>query len=88
MKLLSFNELQLQGDDFSKKFINKKKKHIELMIYGSDHGYCIEYNRMDTPQKVLGWIFHLSKKANVKTDHIRFFIEAARDIGVDVDFHA
>ena len=88
MKLLSFNELQLQEEDHRKKFIRKKNKHIELMIYSGSHGYCIEHNRMDTPQKVLGWICHLSKKTNVKKDHIRFLIEAARELGVDVDLHA
>ena len=43
---------------------------------------------MNTPEKLLGWIFHLCKKGNVTKEHIKALIEVANDIGVSVDFHA
>ena len=43
---------------------------------------------LNTPEKLFGWIYHLTKNGNVTKEHLRAFIEAAKDIGVNVDFHA
>ncbi len=60
---------------------------VWIKIYENGNKYPIETRRMDTPEKVLGWIHHLAKKGNVTTEHIRAFIETAKDIGVKIDFH-
>lgn len=62
--------------------------YIELLIYSNGNGYPIEYDRMDTPAKVLGWIHHLCGKTNVTKQHILEFIQAAKKLGVDVNFNA
>ena len=62
--------------------------YVGLLIYGNGCDYPIEHYRMDTPEKVLAWVLHLSEKGNVTTDHIRAFVLAAhQELGVKVDFH-
>lgn len=68
--------------------LKKHSDHLDLLIYPNGNGYGIEYERMDTPEKVLGWVYHLCQKNNVTKDHLRKFIEAAKDNGVKVGFHA
>jgi len=72
----------------SSELVRRENGYIELLIYPNGNGYPIEHSRMNTPQKVLGWIYHLTKKLNVTKEHLRGFIEAAKELGVDVDFHA
>ena len=72
----------------SDRLVRRRKHYIELLIYPGRNTYPIEHNRMDTPEKVLGWVYHLSKKGMVTTAHLRAFIEVAKELGVKVDFHA
>lgn len=68
--------------------VRRADGYVELLIYPHGNGYPIEHSRMNTPQKVLGWVYHLTKKNNVTKEHLRRFIEVAKDLGVDVDLHA
>ena len=70
----------------AKSSVRHKDGYIELLIYPNGHGYPIEHARMNTPKKVLWWVYHLVKKKNVTKEHLRAFIDAARELGVDVDF--
>lgn len=69
------------------KFVKRKSAYVSLLIYNGA-GYPIEYDRMNTPEKLLGWIHHLCGKGSVTTDHIEALIDVAKDIGVNIDFHA
>ena len=77
-----------KGTPRKAKLITKRKKHIELHIYSNSNTYPIELDRMDTPEKILGWIHHLTEKGNVTTAHIRAFIDVAKEMGVKIDFNA
>ena len=59
---------------------------IELLIYGTGGGYPIEHSRMDTPEKVLGWILHLCKKRTIRPGHIRAIIETAEQLGCTINY--
>jgi hypothetical protein len=73
--------------DFSN-FLTLREEYLDLHIYPNGLGYLIEYKRMDTPEKLLGWIYHLLKKETVTKEHIRAFIEAANRRGVTINFDA
>lgn len=47
--------------------------------------YEIEHDRMNTPEKVLGWIVHLAEKNWVTVEHIDCLIASAQRIGVEID---
>ena len=81
-------QLQSEAHVRSSELVRRENGYIELLIYPNGNGYPIEHSRMNTPQKVLGWVYHLTKKLNVTKEHLRGFIEAAKELGVDVDFHA
>lgn len=51
-------------------------------------GYPIEYDRMDEPEKLLGWIHHLCSKGWITSEHIRQLIKVAEKHGVSIDYHA
>lgn len=74
--------------DGAEKFIIRHEHSVGLLIYQSGISYPIPHERMNTPEKVLGWVFHLCSKGNVTKNHIRYFIEAADELGVHVDFNA
>lgn len=67
------------------KLVRRGKHHVELMIYQNGNSYPIDYDRMNTPEKVLGWIYHLCGKTSVTKEHLRAFVAVAKDIGVRVD---
>lgn len=66
------------------------RHHLDFvtLIYPGGNEYDIERSRMDSPEKLLGWIRHLSQKGWVTTDHIHALIDAAREMGVAVNMHA
>lgn len=59
--------------------------HISLADYpGDTPNYDIALDRCNTPEKVLGWVYHLSEKTWITSDHIRAFIKmACREHGFD-----
>jgi len=59
---------------------------IELLIYGTGGGYPIEHGRMDTPEKVLGWIRHLCQKRSIRPGHIQAIIETAERLGCTINY--
>jgi hypothetical protein len=61
--------------------------YIELLICNHKDGYAIEHSRMDTPEKVLGWVYHLTQKG-ISRDHLIAFLDAAKDNGVEFDMNA
>jgi hypothetical protein len=46
--------------------------------------YEIEYDRMATPERVLGWVRQLSDKNWVTREHIAILVRTAEDIGVKI----
>lgn len=72
----------------SSNFLTLREEYLDLHIYPNGLGYPIEYKRMNTPEKLLGWIYHLLKKEAVTKNHIRAFIEAAKRRGVTINFDA
>ena len=77
-------------DDHKHKFpMIARKRWVDVPV--SSYGYCgyvIEYKRMDSPEKLLGWIHHLCEKCNLTTEHIWQLIEIAKDRGVKIDFNS
>lgn len=73
---------------YRENYIRDKGEYIELLIYPHGRGYPIENNRIDKPEKVLGWIHHLTEKEAVTKEHIREFIEMANELGANVDYNA
>ena len=67
--------------------LRRGRKHLDLFIYPNGNPYPIEYSRMDTPEKVLAWVYHLLKKRRVTKEHLRAFLEVARERGVNVNLH-
>ncbi len=57
-------------------------ENVTRLCYGDDYGptfpmgygYWIEWSRVDTPEKVLGWVCHLSEKRWVDARTVRHFI--------------
>lgn len=49
--------------------------YIDLLIYHGRNGYPIDIDRIDTPQKLLGWVHHLGQKLNVSTHHLVALVE-------------
>lgn len=50
--------------------------------------YPIEFNRCDTPVKILEWVRHLCKKQWVTREHIAYFVSQAtshHNININVD---
>ena len=84
---MTFSEILANPPPPESDFIRHENGYIDLLIYGNGNGYPIEHSRMNTPEKVLGWIHHLTSKQNVTRRHIRAFIKAAQTLGVNVDFH-
>jgi hypothetical protein len=74
--------LAMKFDD--SKFAIKTDDSLILLIPGSKAEYEIEYDRMNTPRKVLGWVRQLSDKKWVTRDHIRVLIEMAQYNGVEI----
>ena len=68
--------------------VRRERNYVVLIISTNGEGYPIEYKRMNTPEKLIGWIYHLTKKGNVTREHLKSLIEVAKDIGVEIDFHA
>ena len=68
--------------------VRRERNYVALIISPNGAGYPIEYKRMNTPEKLIGWIYHLTKKSNVTREHLKSLIEVAKDIGVEIDFHA
>lgn len=64
------------------------ENHISLYPRNAyPDGYHIERSRCRTPEKILGWVNHLSAKNWVDAESLAAFtIEAFRLIGVDLDY--
>jgi hypothetical protein len=66
---------------------DKENGAFDLLIPGGGT-YSIQHSRIDTPEKLIGWIHQLAEKQWVTMDHIYELIEAARERGVEPDFSA
>lgn len=69
-------------------YARRQAEHVELFIYDNKTSYDIPYRRMDTPEKLLGWLHHLAEKDAFTNDHMRALINVACAGGVPVDFDA
>ena len=56
-----------------KKLVRKLNGYIDIFD-GNGFNYPIEASRCGTEDEVLSWIYHLSEKSWVTTEHIRQFI--------------
>jgi hypothetical protein len=68
--------------------LRKHETYFGLLIDGNGQQYGIEHKRIDTPEKLLGWIYHLAGKGRVTTAHVRALIEAAAERGVAVNYES
>ena len=57
---------------------------IIFWIPGTKAEYEIEHDRMDTPEKVLGWVRQLSQKNWVTREHIAELLSQAEYNGVEI----
>ena len=64
-------------------------KGDEIVLTAASGGaYHVPKDRCDTPEKLLGWIYHLCEKGWVTRTHVRHLIyHAKEDWGVEVDIH-
>jgi len=75
----------------NRKFLKPYKSYAGLIVRPGDrvsYDYPIAHSRMDTPEKLLGWIRHLCAKGWVTREHIRALIHHAESIGVKVDLNS
>jgi hypothetical protein len=79
--------------DLAEQFI-KREEELNRQVTVADgcltidieYPYHIDLNRIDTPEKILGWVWHLAEKTWFTQDHARRFIEVAlRQIGKEPD---
>jgi hypothetical protein len=50
--------------------------------------YPVEADRCDTPEKILGWVVHLSAKPWFTTKHLQLFVKyAAEANGITIDYN-
>ena len=68
--------------------VRHQDNSIAIIFRPNEDPYIIEHSRINTSEKLLGWVYHLSKKSYITNDHIKALIEAAHDLGVRVDFGA
>jgi hypothetical protein len=85
--LTSASLMALNQTDRRSNLINEHLDYVTL-IYDGGNRYDIVRSRINSPEKLLGWIRHLSKKGWITTDHIHVLIDAAREMGVNVNMHA
>ncbi len=70
------------------KCLRHKGQYLELLIYGNGNGYAIEYSRINSPEKLLGWIVHLCGKGMVTREHIWALIQWCHfELDISVDWH-
>jgi hypothetical protein len=79
----------IEPEKNDKPLVKVTRKCIELYgIRGGKNAYYIEKERMDTPAKFLGWLFHLGGKGGFTGDHLKELIKAAEKTGIVIDYHA
>lgn len=61
------------------------KHHLDVFFSSGGESYQIGKDQLNTPSKVLGWIFHFCGKSQITREHIRALIVAAEKLGVKVD---
>lgn len=66
--------------------VERKRGYINVRFRPSSNEYGIENHRINTPEKLLGWIHHLCGKGQVTTEHIRQLIDVAHKNGVNIDY--
>lgn len=84
----SFTQVLLSPASESPPLVKEHDTYLDLLIYANGCGYPIEYLRMNTATKVLGWVHHLTTKQMVTREHIRQFIEVAEKRGVKINHNA
>lgn len=56
------------------------------LVHETGHEYCVPLDRCDTPEKLLGWLRHLSEKNWITPKHLRELLDHAhvrRGVAVD-----
>ena len=60
-------------------------EYLSLKVYpdvpGRDHDYPIEYSRLDTAEKVVDWVRHLTGKGWITTRHLSALVDVAIQLG-------
>lgn len=88
MKLCVFTAKQLADLPPAPVLVTVTKTSF-ILVGLFNHPYEIEKDRINTPEKALGWIAHLSEKVWVTNEHIRQLILALGKIkGMSIDMHA
>ena len=62
-------------------FVELHDGYLGLCIYKNGCQYPIEFDRMDTAEKVVDWVRHLCGKADVTTGHLLALVEVATQLG-------
>ena len=57
---------------------------LEIKANQSGYIYDIEYSRIDSPEKLIGWISHLCRKSWFSKDHILQIIRSSKRLGVNI----
>jgi len=69
--------------------VDETAKTIDVLCpaygYTESSPYAIAFDRIQTPEKVLGWLLQLSAKRWFTVEHARQLIFSAQQIGVKVD---
>lgn len=83
---MDFKDLRERVLAHNNKF--KKLVYIEdgCIILNTTGEYCIELDRCNTPEKLLGWVQHLCEKTWMTTDILARFIEvASKENGIKLE---
>lgn len=60
----------------------------DYLILNIRYEYAIELRRLNTPQKIIGWVNHLKSKTWVNKEHLaRFIFLAFGHIGIEIDYN-
>ena len=74
----------MSAQDIINKYLDEEE-HIKMVIYVANghlilniaYKYEIELSRLDTQEKILGWVIHLSEKNWMNLRYMHRFIELA-----------
>lgn len=66
----------------------KRQKELDKLIYETKDAivlnihylYCIEKSRINTPEKIVRWVVHLSDKNWMTTEYMKYFVLIACNV--------
>jgi len=69
---------------FLAEFAVSHDDYLGLLIYDNGREYPIEYHRLNTAEKALDWVRHLTQKIGVRTEHLYVLVDVAAQLGAKI----